>query len=850
MKKHTIRFIFIWFFILSFIHVTAQDSDKTYLVSSTGDSTLIKPVPLSVITDSIEKAFDKFKSIENDLLPDPELAKFDSLYNKAFHELETEKAKILEEDDHSSIRKIDEILREWKNYSNILTAFKDNVNARIKVLEKDDYEIEVLVQTWDQTLKSAREGGLPANVLTNVTEFINRAKKLKKEVKSGKTEAFRKQNKITELLILVDDVNSFLKDSRQKLQSDYLRQDSPPIWAAVDSATGPSYLKAELKKSVKNNQDSLTTFYKTNEDIFIFHFIIFILLCIGFYFLHKLADTIEGIEENEYLKQARFILSKYIISALIISIFITIWVYPLIINSVKDIFQLLYIIIAIYIIPLYINKKLKPVLYAILILFFFNEVQVFLPGKTFFARLNLFIEGIIATWVIFKMMSKNYIIAGELKRRNWSILLIIAPFFFLFLGVAFIGNIFGFLNLSLLLTNTVVNALFNLIVLILVVMVVNRTITILLRTPFMQSSNIIKKDLPVVEKRISIIIQIIAVFMWLRSILVLLGEDDAVSYWFNNLISTNWKVDENSVIELGGIINFFLAILIATITYRVTKALLNDELYPRVSLPRGVPGAISMIVGYLIAGYGLYIAITVAGVDLSSFGLIAGALGVGIGFGLQGIVANFIAGIVIAFERPIQVGDTIEIGTVMGDVLSIGVRSVTLRTFSGSEVIVPNSSLITNDVINWTLTDRRKRRDINVGVAYGTDPHVVMEIIKKVAADHPDVLKIPAPWAIFDGFGDSSLNFRIRIWTTMDNGITTKSSVAINIYDALQEAGIQIPFPQSDLHLKSVDPSLQEFIKSTKATPIKKTSGKPKPSIKKQSRKKDSFDEGELEITT
>ena len=542
MKKLTIHYLFLLFFVLPFIHVTAQDTDKTYLVSSIGDSTLIKPIPLSVITDSIEKAFDKFKSIENDLLPDPELAKFDSLYNKAFHELETEKIKILEADDHSSIRKIDETLKEWKTYSNILAAFKDNVNARIKVLEQDDYEIEVLVQTWDQTLKSAREGGLPANVLTNVTEFINRAKKLKKEVKSEKTEAFRKQNKITELLILVDDVNSFLKDNRQKLQSDYLIQDSPPIWAAADSATGPAYLKTELKKAIKSNQDSLATFYKTNEDILIFHFVIFILLCIGFYFLHKLANTIEGIEENEYLKQARFILSKYIISALIISIFITIWVYPLIINSVKDIFQLLYIIIAIYIIPLYINKKLKPVLYAILILFFFNEVQDLLPGKTFFARLNLFIEGILATWVIFKMMSKNYIIAGELKRRNWSILLIIAPFFFLFLGVAFIGNIFGFLNLSLLLTNTVVNALFNLIVLILVVMVVNKTITILLRTPFMQSSNIIKKDLSVVEKRISIIIQVIAVFMWLRSILVLLGINDAVGDWFNNLISTNWQV--------------------------------------------------------------------------------------------------------------------------------------------------------------------------------------------------------------------------------------------------------------------------------------------------------------------
>ena len=838
MKQLTISGLLFLLFIFPLTTVLGQGTDPIYLVSPTGDTILVKAIPLSVITDSIEKAFDKIKNIENDLLPDPELADFDSLYNLAFHRLETEKTKILDKDDQSSIRKIDEALGEWKRHSDDLTSFKDNVNNRIKILEDDGFEVKVLIQTWELTLKSARDGGLPAGVLTNVSDLISRTKVLKREINVEKTEAFRKQNKITELLLLVDEVNDYLKENRQKLQSDYLRKDSPFIWAAVDSTASPSLLKTELKKAAKNNLNSITTFYAANEGMLIFHLIIFILLWVAFYFLHKQANTIEGIEENEYISQSRFVISRYGISALIISLFISIWLYPVMLTSVNDLIQLLYILIAIYFLPLYVNKKLKHILYAILILFFFNQIQVFLPGKSFFSRLNLLAEGIIAAWIVFKMVSKDYIVAADLKRRNWGILLKIAPFFFIFLGVAITGNVFGFVNLSLLLTNTVVNALFNLIILILVIMVVNRTITILLRTPFMQSSNIIKKDLPLVEKRITLIIQIIGVFLWLRSILVLIGVNDAVGAWFTELISTTWTIGDNSKIELGGIINFFLAIFITVISYKVTNALLNDELYPRVRLPRGVPGAISMIVGYLIAGYGFFIAITVAGVDLSSFGLIAGALGVGIGFGLQGIVANFIAGIVIAFERPVQVGDTIEIDTVMGDVLSIGVRSVTIRTFSGSEVIVPNSSLIINDVINWTLTDRRKRRDINVSVAYGTDPHVVLELLKKVANDHPDVLKVPAPWALFDGFGDSSLDFRIRIWTTMDNGVTTKSEVAINIYDALADAGIEIPFPQSDLHLRSVDPGIQGLSRQKQKPPTKKRSTKPKPSPKKDTDRK------------
>ena len=177
--------------------------------------------------------------------------------------------------------------------------------------------------------------------------------------------------------------------------------------------------------------------------------------------------------------------------------------------------------------------------------------------------------------------------------------------------------------------------------------------------------------------------------------------------------------------------------------------------------------------------------------------------------------------------------------TGMGVVLKIGVRSTTIRTYDGSEIIIPNSDLITKDVTNWTLSDRKKRRDINVNVAYGSNPHDVMDLMKRVANDHPDVLKVPAPWALFDGFGDSSLNFRIRIWTTMDNGMTVKSAVAMEIYDALEEAGISIPFPQRDLHIKSIDPTLS--IPDQPA--VKKRVTRAKPAAKKKAGNSDKNEE-------
>lgn len=342
----------------------------------------------------------------------------------------------------------------------------------------------------------------------------------------------------------------------------------------------------------------------------------------------------------------------------------------------------------------------------------------------------------------------------------------------------------------------------------------------------MQGSNIVKNHLDEIEKRFFQLLQIFGVILWFQAILNKLGILDDISLWFDGFFNEPFKVGSTEI-EIGGIFTFILVIVITVFLFRFIKLLLIEEIFPRVILPRGVPGSISMITGYLIAGYGLYIAITASGGDLSSFGLLAGALGVGIGFGLQGIVANFIAGLVLAFERPIQVGDEIELPQAMGIVTSIGVRSTTIRTYDGSEVIIPNSDLITKDVINWTLTDRKKRRDINIGVAYGSDPEVVLNLIKKVATEHPSTLKIPAPWALFDGFGDSSLNFRIRIWTTMDTGMTVKSDVTVAIYDALRKAGIEIPFPQRDLHIKSIEENVQKELTKKEPTRASRLSKSP-----------------------
>lgn len=241
----------------------------------------------------------------------------------------------------------------------------------------------------------------------------------------------------------------------------------------------------------------------------------------------------------------------------------------------------------------------------------------------------------------------------------------------------------------------------------------------------------------------------------------------------------------------------------------MVKIIIEGELAPRVILKRGVPGAISLVLRITIITVGFLFAIAAAGVEMSKLAILLGALGVGIGFGLQDIFKNLVSGIILAFERPIQEGDIIEVGELWGTVKEIGIRASTIYTFDGAEVIVPNGHLISKELINWTLTDQQRRVEVLVGVVYGTNPEKVLAILQNVAAEHKEILKEPAPLALFTGFGDSSLDFRLLFWIPRaENRFVIHSEINVAVSNALKEAGIEIPFPQRDLHVRSVDSSL------------------------------------------
>ncbi len=303
------------------------------------------------------------------------------------------------------------------------------------------------------------------------------------------------------------------------------------------------------------------------------------------------------------------------------------------------------------------------------------------------------------------------------------------------------------------------------------------------------------------ERRIYRLLIWMMVGGWLIRYLSYLGLLDPAWSLAEALLAT--KLERRSLsISIGNVLEFVLTVWLAYLLSRFLRFVLQEDVYPRIDLAPGMSYATSSLLNYIILALGFVAALGVLGVDFSKVSLLAGAFSVGIGFGLQSVVNNFVSGLILLFERPIHVGDTVEVGTLQGVVRRIGIRASVLHTLQGADIIVPNSQMVTEKVTNWTLSDKLRRVDLPVGVNYGANPKKVVDLLVGVAAAHPQVLKHPAPEAVFLSYGDSSINFELRVWTDQSRPPTPiRSDLATAVYDAVIAAGLSFPFPQREVRL-------------------------------------------------
>jgi len=287
--------------------------------------------------------------------------------------------------------------------------------------------------------------------------------------------------------------------------------------------------------------------------------------------------------------------------------------------------------------------------------------------------------------------------------------------------------------------------------------------------------------------------------------------DSLSPYWIYLVEIWNLQLVE---VDGGGITigKLVFALVLATVGFfisRIFSRQLERRLLQRFRLARGATAAIESLIFYLIFFFFLLFALKLANVPLTIFTVLGGALAIGVGFGSQNLMNNFISGVILLIEQPIRAGDIIEVDNLFGRVVKIGTRSTIVRMPTNIEIVIPNSSFLEKNVVNWTLTDQQIRMKIVVGVAYGSNLELVKEKLLEAVESHDKILKEPEPFVWFMDFGDSALTFEVHFWglvNVIGSKLTIESDIRFKIDQLFKEAGITIAFPQRDVHLDLTQP--------------------------------------------
>jgi small-conductance mechanosensitive channel len=330
-----------------------------------------------------------------------------------------------------------------------------------------------------------------------------------------------------------------------------------------------------------------------------------------------------------------------------------------------------------------------------------------------------------------------------------------------------------------------------------------------LRRSSIQRTALFYGDADAVIRRVTRFFDIAACGMLLLPAnLVIWGVFDGLPEAMKGLLTLGFNVGSQRI-SLG------LVIIAAGILYGsflaswVIQKLLMDQVLTKRRVEKGVQVSIARLVHYVLIFIGFVVALLALGFEFTKLTILLSALGIGIGFGLQSIVNNFVSGLILLFERPVRVGDSIELGGRWAEIKKIGLRATTVQTYDQADVIIPNADLVTNQVINWTLSNRRVRLIIPVGVAYGSDISLVMETLMASAKKNTKIAETPSPQVLFLSFGESALDFELRVWVLdADDRQVARSELHQEIDRRFREAKIEIAFPQRDLHLRSFDESI------------------------------------------
>ena len=689
-----------------------------------------------------------------------------------------------------------------------IALFNERINpwkSAIENIYKDcgtkDSLINTMSQVWELTLKADNLSGTSTSVDLNsiVKGFITELKTSKKNLVSYTDTIRNIQTEITLAENKLGNITSLIEFQKEELESNIWVPQYPPIWNVQKDTTQINIIN-KVSNIVKSDWNIVQTFSSNNPKLPYYGLLFFVMIFGIVLYLKANSKKLFDDFKNETQKVNLVLKNPFLNVLVILWFFLMLFsVFPKELNDLMSILMLIPLLIVLN--SINDHWKWYSVLIFILVYSFFLLIKdidyTYLPQRLFLIFLNGF-----SLFLYFRLKSqKNHL--KQVNKYWFGTLYFIIELFILLNIISLIANIFGSIRLSQLLIHASFGILISIYVLHAAVLLIQDIVYLILMGPLVKHSNILKEDSDIVLKKMGGLFRFLGFISFIAIFLNLLGIRAETIDVAQSIINYRLKAGQMSL-SLGNIIAFFLALKISIWLSDTIRYVLEKEVYPRSHLKPGIPNTISLIIKFSFSILGILFAFSAAGIEIGKLAILMGALGVGIGFGLQNIISNFVSGIILALERPITIGDIIDIPGASGYVQDIGLRASTIYTWEGSHVIVPNGDLISNKLTNWTFTNRLRRVKVEVRVPFNTDIEALSNLLLETANTIPEVMKKPKAYLNFKGIGQSAMEINLYCWTN-DSGKVFTYGTAIRkaVYKALLENGYDIPVPIQELKIDS-----------------------------------------------
>ncbi len=748
---------------------------------------------ISEIPTASSKTLQELDQIEKSIKPSKEIlnihSSLDAYISSITNIINNELYNYLDDLDMNSLEKLSDELsthEEQLNHSNKL------LSTQIKKYNNQLKKLKFLSETWLKTRDKATKENTPKSLIQLVDSVISSINNLESSEKKQYDLLLIDSGKITKILLKIQEKKEKLKNIQEELEGQLFVRTSPWLFSNFDAQYFlPLKYFEMIAKNMKISFQNVVTFYNTHASRLLFLFILSVLTALFIGYFHKLyIKKTLFVQASSFHKKELFFLQRPISAFILLVILTNILIFDQRPDSLIKLTTFLIVIPIVRIFSSMIEHSLHKYLYSFFILFIFQLISTFSNGfdlthQLFSLSLDILFSTIMFLFI--RSIKKNTfrIISNKI------ILYALSINFLLFYLLSIITNLVGYTSLSYTLSTAVSTLITVSILLYLLSLILQGYILIIFRRRVTDISNKLIEFSAKMEQSIIFFIRLFMFSWWLFLFAKILHVDEDIILFKESLLAISWQVGELTL-SIDSVVSFIIILVLTYFTARTLQIILTFFIFAKIRFGRGVATAISSVTNYIVIILGTLIALASLGISTQQFSLIFGALGVGIGFGLRNIIANFVSGIIMIFERPVQIGDTITVDDMMGDVTKIGSRSSTIKTYDGSEVIIPNADFISQKIINWTFSDKERRKTFYIKVAIGSDVQTVLDIMLDIAKKHPDVLSTPTPIATLLSVGEYYLEFKLYYWLT-ENVIVAPSDITIGIYNALLEAGIKMP---------------------------------------------------------